>query len=172
MQFAKINRKERLIIVLGISTIVFLMSVNMVGTVSGSTNYDLTGVWNCDDGGIYYLHQTGNHLGWYGEQAPNNPVFSNVVQGTISSNTINLQWVDVPKGATLNNGVLILNIVSNNELQATEKTGGFSGSHWTRSGMTPVPVGSPVDTSVPTTNPTPNTTPVETPTFVILGGSR
>ena len=58
----------------------------------------LTGVWNCDDGGKYYLRQTDSTLCWYGEQNPSGPTWSNVAHGTINSNIINLEWVDVPKG--------------------------------------------------------------------------
>jgi hypothetical protein len=53
---------------------------------------DLTGVWNCDDKGTYYLRQIGNTLWWYGEQKSNNPLWSNVAHGTITDNTINLEW--------------------------------------------------------------------------------
>jgi hypothetical protein len=93
---------------------------------------DLTGVWNCDDGGIYYIRQLGNKIWWYGESNPNSPGWSNVMYGTINGNTINGNWADVPKGSTMNNGVMKLNIESNNKLSAISKTGGFGGSAWTR----------------------------------------
>ena len=94
--------------------------------------WDLTGVWNCDDGGKYYLRQLGNTLWWYGERDPNDPSWSNVAKGYISGNSIHLEWADVPKGDYLLNGTLTLHIVSDNELQATEKTGIFGGSIWVR----------------------------------------
>ncbi len=92
----------------------------------------LTGVWNCDDGGKYYLRQIGSTLCWYGEENPSGPTWSNVAHGTINSNIINLEWVDVPKGNIMQSGILTLNIVSNNQLKATQKTGGFGGSVWSR----------------------------------------
>ena len=58
--------------------------------------------------------------------------WSNVAYGTISGNTLNLNWADVPKGSIMQNGILTLNVVSNNKLQAIQKTGGFGGSIWTR----------------------------------------
>jgi hypothetical protein len=106
------------------------------GTVSGATTgleaLDLTGVWDCDDGGTYYLRQSGDALWWFGEPAYEPGGWSNVAAGTISVSTIDLDWSDVPKGDTMNEGYLILDIVSNDRLEATEKTGGFGGSVWTR----------------------------------------
>ncbi len=93
---------------------------------------DLTGVWNCDDGGKYYLRQLGSSLWWYGELDPLSPNWSNVMYGTISSHTINGNWADVPKGSVMQNGVMVVNIESANRLVATHKTGGFAGSVWTR----------------------------------------
>ena len=164
MAFDKVYKKHALITVLGIATLAFLILVQIVSAASDQTGHDLTGVWKCDDGGTYYLSQTNNVLCWYGEKDPISPAFSNVAQGTIDGSIINLQWADVPKGTTLNSGILTLNIVSNDELQATKKTGNFGGSLWTRSGTTP--------TQAETPAPTPNPTPVETPTFVVLGDGR
>ncbi|NPV63255.1 MAG: hypothetical protein HPY61_11615 [Methanotrichaceae archaeon] len=78
------------------------------------------------------MRQLGSTLWWYGERDSNNPSWSNVAKGTISGDTIHFDWADVPKGGALSSGILTLKIVSNNELQATEKTGGFGGSRWTR----------------------------------------
>lgn len=97
-----------------------------------STTLDLTGVWNCDDGGKYYIRQHENTIWWYGEPSDSPGQWSNVAKGTISGSTINLDWTDVPKGSTMNSGILVLNIVSNDQLTATQKTGDFGGSIWTR----------------------------------------
>jgi hypothetical protein len=93
---------------------------------------DLTGVWSCDDGGIYYIRQFGTIVWWYGEHDPNTPDWSNVMRGTISGNTINADWTDVPKGSIMQYGTLNLNIESNDRISAVSKTGGFAGSVWTR----------------------------------------
>jgi len=93
---------------------------------------DLTGDWNCDDDGMYYIRQFGTTIWWYGEHSPNNPDWSNVMRGTISGNTINADWTDVPKGSVMQYGTLNLNIESNNRISAVSKTGGFAGSVWTR----------------------------------------
>jgi len=104
------------------------------GVIPGSAPalIDLTGAWNCDDGGKYYVRQLGTIVWWYGEQDPGYPSWSNVMRGTISGNMINADWTDVPKGSVMQNGNLVLQITSNNKLVAISKTGGFSGSVWTR----------------------------------------
>lgn len=100
---------------------------------------DLTGVWNCDDKGVYYLKQIGSNIYWYGEQKPNSPHFTNIAYGTFNGDTLTLKWVDVPKGETKANGELILKFsqtpLSSDTTQiltATKKTGNFGGSKWTR----------------------------------------
>lgn len=139
----KTRKGNALILVLGISALALLMPLNIVSAASNSANYDLTGVWNCDDGGTYYLRQIDNTLWWYGESASVMPAngarWSNIAKGTVNGKTINLNWEGVPKGDSLPNGdqsvgILTLNIISKNELQATVRTSGFGGSHWTRVG--------------------------------------
>ena len=104
------------------------------GTSPGgaTTTIDLTGVWNCDDGGKYYVRQLGTTVWWFGEQSPSNPTWTNVMQGTVSGNIIYADWSDVPLGSVMSSGNLVLQIVSNNQLTAISKTGGFGGSTWTR----------------------------------------
>ena len=96
------------------------------------SSVDLTGVWNSDDGGIYYIRQIGTKIWWYGELDPHAPDWSNVMHGAISGNTINAEWTDVPKGSVMQYGNLKLHIASGNKIVAITKTGGFAGSVWTR----------------------------------------
>jgi hypothetical protein len=93
---------------------------------------DLTGVWSCDDGGTYYIRQSGDSVWWFGEPSTDPVFWSNVANGTIKGRTVSLVWSDVPKGCNLNKGTLILDIISKDSLLATEETGGFGGSTWTR----------------------------------------
>ncbi|MDD1753724.1 MAG: hypothetical protein LUQ38_11625 [Methanotrichaceae archaeon] len=91
--------------------------------------YDLSGVWNGDDGGKYYIRQIGDTLWWLGSNPPN---WANVAKGTIGGDTITLDWADVPMGSIASNGILVLRIDSDNKLTAEKKTGGFGGSNWSR----------------------------------------
>lgn len=100
--------------------------------VSDDETADLTGVWSCDDGGKYYIRQVGSTIWWYGESDPSTPFWSNVMHGTVSGDTINADWADVPKGSMAGYGTLTLRIESNSKISAISKTGGFGGSVWTR----------------------------------------
>ncbi|MDM7938800.1 MAG: hypothetical protein QUS07_00460 [Methanothrix sp.] len=110
----------------------FQKAASAGGAESTPAPMDLTGVWNCDDGGKYYVRQLGSAIWWYGENDAKNPSWSNVLRGTIGGNVINAEWSDVPKGSVMSNGKLVLQIVSNKKMMATSKTGGFGGSVWTR----------------------------------------
>jgi hypothetical protein len=78
------------------------------------------------------VRQLGTTVWWFGEQSPSNPTWTNVMQGTVSGNIIYADWSNVPLGSVMSSGNLVLQIVSNNQLTAISKTGGFGGSTWTR----------------------------------------
>ena len=93
---------------------------------------DLTGTWKADDGGTYFMRQIGDEVWWFGEDSPTSPNFSNVAYGHLSDNLLIMRWADVPKGKTLSAGILELVVQSNSQIVASQKTGGFNGSTWTR----------------------------------------
>ena len=95
-----------------------------------STN--LTGRWNCNDGGRYFLRQVGNEFWWYGMSGDGGAGWSNVFQGRVEGNMVRGQWADVPHGRAMSHGEMHLQILSPNHLRATHRTGGFGGSEWTR----------------------------------------
>jgi hypothetical protein len=101
--------------------------------VIGSGNLcavDLSGKWVGDDGGTYYLRQIGDQLYWFGENNVSNPRWANVFLGRIQDDRVEGKWTDVPKGQTVGNGTLLLEIINDgNSLKAKEKTGGFGGSN-------------------------------------------
>lgn len=92
----------------------------------------LTGTWKGDDGGTYYVRQTGNELWWYGKDANGGQSWSNVFHGSISGSRISGTWADVPPGAANSSGILVIDIQGNSRMTATQKTGGFGGSNWMR----------------------------------------
>lgn len=101
----------------------------LVSTASG----DLSGRWSGNDGGTYYLRQTGGAVHWYGESADTQPAWSNVFSGRIDGTRIKGKWADVPKGRTAGAGDLELVFGKDgNELRVVNKTGGFTASRWTR----------------------------------------
>ena len=94
---------------------------------------DLSGRWSGNDGGTYYLRQTGSHVHWYGEAADAQPAWSNVFSGRIHGTRIKGNWTDVPKGRTRGAGDLELVLEKDgNELRVVSKTGEFAASRWTR----------------------------------------
>jgi hypothetical protein len=102
------------------------------GRTPSADGRDLTGIWDCNDGGTYYIRQSEDVVWWFGEPSHQPGGWSNDGKGTITADTINLDWSDVPKGRTLNGGTLVLKIESNDRLTASAETGGFGGSVWTR----------------------------------------
>jgi len=117
------------------------------GNNGPNTNVDLTGVWSCNDGGTYYLKQIDSVLWWDGDGSTE--TFSNVAYGTIDGNTITLEYADVPEGRASGYGNLVLNIISNDELEAREKPESYGGSHWVRSSNKPqTPANPPVNPPV------------------------
>jgi hypothetical protein len=99
-------------------------------TSTSTSARNLSGVYKCNDGGTYYVRQNGNSLWWYGESG-DGVGWTNIFKGTIQGNDINGNWIDVPKGNNQGAGVMNLR-VSNSKFISTYKTGGFSGSEWTR----------------------------------------
>jgi hypothetical protein len=109
---------------------------------------DLTGVWLCDDGGLYYIRQSGDgSVTWAGLQDTGfhkGVGFTNVFLGSLSAdgNSVTGEWADVPRGATANSGTIVLSILDDAsgcrlERVPEQTTGGFGGSSW-------LPTGSPL----------------------------
>jgi hypothetical protein len=97
---------------------------------------DLTGEWEGDDGGRYYLRQIDDRLYWYGEQSATDPAWANVFEGRIGEGEVRGRWADVPKGRARGQGRLRLEIRRGGRaLEALDKTGGFGGTRWTRAGL-------------------------------------
>lgn len=89
----------------------------------------LTGVWRCDDGGLYYVHQSGLRVFWFAEH-PAPTGWAHVFFGRLGGTTLSGQWFDVPKGSTEGSGTLDLTISSPARLDRDRMTGGFAGSTW------------------------------------------
>jgi hypothetical protein len=50
-----------------------------------------------------------------------------------------VDYADVPEGEAIGYGTLVLDIISNDEQKAKEKTASYGGSHWVRSSKNPLP---------------------------------
>src|SRR5258708_8833412 len=109
-------------------------AVAITSAGSAFAQNDLTGRWTSNDGGTYYLRQLGGDLWWYGESSDGGHNWSNVLHATVQGNRAVGRWADVPHGNIHSAGEMELQVVSENKLVATRKTGGFGGSEWTRQG--------------------------------------
>src|SRR5213594_3436214 len=130
-------------LVLKACTITVLLAA---GLMFASCARNLTGTYIADDGGVYYVQQSGSTLWWAGlsldRQLPLERVwhrgldFTNVFRGTINSdNTIVGEWSDVSRGPTLNSGTLTVKIGSSGGVTRLTKltaTGGFGATTWTQ----------------------------------------
>ena len=96
---------------------------------------DITGKWNGNDGGFYYIRQIGNDIWWFGTNVftagPEFNTFSNVLHGTRNGLTIDAKWQDVPLGDTKSKGDISLTIAPTGEkIIKNSASGGFGGNNW------------------------------------------
>ena len=76
---------------------------------------ELTGAWQGDDSGVYYIRQVGDCVWWFGTElrdiepgVTGQPGFANVASGRVIGSAIEVEWADVPMGNILNGGGLTL----------------------------------------------------------------
>jgi len=74
---------------------------------------ELTGTWQGNDSGVYYIRQVGDCVWWFGTEvvdieagATGQAGFANVAAGRMVGTQIDLEWADVPLGNILNGGGL------------------------------------------------------------------
>ena len=91
---------------------------------------DLTGYWTVSPDVDIYIKQIDNDIWWYCESVGVDPSWTSVANGTVDGSTVNLRWVDVPKGDNDLDGTLMLNITSDNEMQVIDQTGNWGGEDW------------------------------------------
>ena len=123
-----------------------LTALAVTDLIFASCARTLTGTYMADDGGVYYMEQSGSTLWWAGMSLDTElPAdlqwhrglnFTNVFRGTINSdNTIVGEWSDLSRGATLNGGSLTVKIDSSGGVTKLTKltaTGGFGATTWTK----------------------------------------
>lgn len=102
----------------------------------------LTGAWQGDDGGVYYIRQVGDCVWWFGtELADIEPGktgqggFANVAAGRVDGTEIDLEWADLTIGNIVGGGGLTISIDQGGDrLEVTEQRGdwGFGGRTFSR----------------------------------------
>ncbi len=106
------------------------------------SSVDLTGTWAGNDEATYFLRQIGATVFWVGLRPHDGRSLTNVFHGFFQTNTATEEpadlgtvtgaWADVPRGGSLNSGILRLSVGFDNTLRKTGGAGPFSGSVWTR----------------------------------------
>jgi len=124
---------------------------------------DLTGVWDVDDGGVYYLRHMGDCVWWFGTSLPeigegNQAGFANVAVGRVVGDELSFEWADVPLGDILGGGTLTLRIDPSGDrlVKVTESGSGFGGITWHRRGSSESsanPSGEPSNGASPPSSP-------------------
>ena len=104
---------------------------------------ELTGAWAGNDTGTYYIRHVGDCVWWFGTEVRDIELgptsqrgFANVASGRIVGNQVDLEWVDVPLGDTVNGGGLtFIYDEERGELTLADQRGGrqpFGGTVLTR----------------------------------------
>jgi hypothetical protein len=104
---------------------------------------ELTGAWAGNDSGVYYIRQVGDCVWWFGTEVRDIELgptrqrgFANVASGRIVGSQVDLEWVDVPLGYTINGGGLTFTYdAERGELTLADQRGGtqpFGGTVLTR----------------------------------------
>jgi len=75
----------------------------------------LTGAWQGNEGGVYYIRHVGSCIWWFGTEVVDvqpgvtgQPGFANVASGRIDGTRIDVEWADVPLGDVMGGGGLTL----------------------------------------------------------------
>ena len=121
---------------------------------------DLTGAWQGNDSGVYYIRHVGDCVWWFGTEVRDikpgetrQPGFANVAAGRMVGTQIDLEWADIPLGDILNGGGLTFAYDdATDTLTLTEQRGGgqrFGGSVLTRIRPKASPDASPSASATP-----------------------
>ena len=90
-----------------------------MATINSAQVYNLTGLWQDENGTTYRLRQIDNTLYW---SMDGRPTYMNVFYGTINGSIASGGWAHVPGGNnSLRNGRLTLRIESNDRIVKTDQ---------------------------------------------------
>lgn len=111
-----------------------------------TTDESLTGLWQGDDGAVYYVRHHAGRIWWAGLSV-DSPLgidefhpgvrFANVFCGRLVGKMIIGEWADTPRGGMPQNGVMDLAIESNAKMRAIHQVGGFGCTEWERADPPP-----------------------------------
>jgi DNA-binding winged helix-turn-helix (wHTH) protein len=94
--------------------------------------FDLSGVWQGNDGGTYSISQSGTQVTWEGVSGDGGVKWTHTFKGAIRDNLIVGRYFDHPPGKNHNAGGLTVEMVGNDRFEKVSTIGTFVGSVWTR----------------------------------------
>jgi DNA-binding winged helix-turn-helix (wHTH) protein len=94
--------------------------------------FELSGVWQGDDGGVYTISQSGMQVTWEGISGDGGVRWTHTFKGEIQGKMVVGRFFNHPPGQNHNAGRLTLEIVDNSRFEKVAAVGGFYGSVWTR----------------------------------------
>jgi hypothetical protein len=105
---------------------------------ASSSTFTLTGVWECDDGGKYYISQVdGDNIFWFGQATGSSHFsFANVFFGKLADIDgtgvgVSGQYGDIPTGSDRYVGEITLQVSHTwSEMNITQSDGIFGGKHF------------------------------------------
>lgn len=105
-------------------------------TLIGRCPQDLTGKWNGNDGGTYWIRQERGAVMWFGTSGlQEGTPFSNVFHGVRNGDTITGKWADIPMGKIMQQGEISFTCTQEggiDKLKRKSQTGGFGGTEFSK----------------------------------------
>ena len=130
------------------------------GTAAPTDVGELTGAWQANEGGVYYIRQVGDCVWWFGTDVDDiepgltdQAGFANVASGRVDGDRIEVEWADLPLGDTLGGGGLtIVYDAEKDQLTKVEQRGDwqpFGATTFTRIEPVTSPPSSPSQSASP-----------------------
>jgi hypothetical protein len=114
------------------ATFVAVLSLPMVGHAQCVAPKTMTGVWKSNDGGTYYVRESGRDIWWIGVSGDDGKTWTNVYKGVRDGAVVTGTWADV-RGKNKGAGMLNLHVDGSSGVlgfSRREVSGGFAGKRW------------------------------------------
>jgi hypothetical protein len=86
--------------------------------IHGTLERSLTGIWECSDGGLYYLRQSGKLVAWFAQSTDEANSWAQVGWGEAQAGILKIGWIDIPLRERLEQG--FLEITYTNDMMITD----------------------------------------------------
>lgn len=87
--------------------------------IPGTLERSLTGIWECSDGGLYYLRQSGSLVAWFAQSRDEYDSWAQVGWGDVQADLLKITWMDVPLRERQQQGYLQIGVDDSKETMVT-----------------------------------------------------